>query len=53
MALHRLRVLFVGVRCPLAVAEQRERERGDRLVGLARGLFDGVHTRRSARSHRP
>lgn len=27
IALQKLRVLFVGVRCPLAVAEQRERER--------------------------
>lgn len=44
IALHHLRVLFVGVRCALAVVEQREREREDRLVGMARGLFDRVHT---------
>lgn len=43
IALHGLRVLFVGVRCPLAVVEQRERERDDRFVGIARGLFDRVH----------
>lgn len=37
------RVLFVGVLCPLAVAEERERARGDRLIGLARSQFDHVH----------
>jgi chloramphenicol 3-O phosphotransferase len=36
-------VLFVGVRCPLAVVEQRERERGDRVAGQARGHFESVH----------
>jgi chloramphenicol 3-O phosphotransferase len=35
--------LFVGVRCPLDVVEQRERERGDRAVGQARGHFAIVH----------
>jgi chloramphenicol 3-O phosphotransferase len=43
MALRHLHVLFVGVRCPLAVAEERERERGDRLAGMARGLLDRGH----------
>jgi chloramphenicol 3-O phosphotransferase len=38
-----LTVLKVGVYCPLAVLEQRERERGDRVIGRARGLFDVVH----------
>ena len=36
-------VFFVGVRCPLEVAEQRERERGNRAGG-ARAFYDLVHT---------
>jgi chloramphenicol 3-O phosphotransferase len=40
-------VLFVGVRCPLAVVEQRERERGDRVIGMARGHFESVHAHAS------
>jgi len=36
-------VLFVGVRCPLPEVEKRERERGDRMVGLARSQFAHVH----------
>ena len=36
-------VLFVGVRCPLEVAEERERERGDRARGGARVFADAVH----------
>ncbi|HET8630320.1 MAG TPA: hypothetical protein VFL91_23115 [Thermomicrobiales bacterium] len=36
-------VLFVGLRCPLAVVEERERARGDRLVGHARGHHALVH----------
>jgi chloramphenicol 3-O phosphotransferase len=39
-----LEVLRVGVRCPLPVLEARERARGDRVLGRARGLFDVVHT---------
>ena len=35
-ALAGLPVLFVKVDCPLAEVERRERERGDRLLGLAR-----------------
>jgi chloramphenicol 3-O phosphotransferase len=42
-ALAPFNVLFVGVECPLEVSEQRERERGDRAVGLARGLAPLVH----------
>lgn len=38
-----LSVFFVGVRCPLDVLEVRERERGDRMPGLARVQFDRVH----------
>ncbi len=37
------RVLFVGVKPPLEVAEQREKARGDRVIGLARGLYDLIH----------
>jgi chloramphenicol 3-O phosphotransferase len=36
--------LWVGVRCPLAVAEQRERERGNRIAGTVRGQQALVHT---------
>lgn len=36
-------VLFVGLRLPLAVAEQRERDRGDRGAGGARLFYDRVH----------
>lgn len=38
-----LDVLFVGVRCPLEVLEQRERERRDRTLGQARAQYDVVH----------
>ena len=36
-------VLFVGIRCPLEIAEQREKERGDRNIGTARYQFERVH----------
>jgi chloramphenicol 3-O phosphotransferase len=42
-ALHTFNVLFVGVRCPLVVAEQRERERGDRFLGLVAAHHELVH----------
>jgi chloramphenicol 3-O phosphotransferase len=38
---HALR--FVGFHAPLEVLERRERDRGDRLAGLARGQYDRVH----------
>jgi len=38
-----LDVLFVGVKCPLEVVEQRERERGDRTIGTARFQIERVH----------
>ena len=38
--------IVVGVRCPLEVAEERERNRGDRVIGLARHQFDRVHQRK-------
>ena len=37
-------VLWVGVHCPLDVLEARERTRGDRPVGQARGQADLVHS---------
>lgn len=37
------RVLWVGVNAPLAVLEQREKERGNRIQGSARGQFHKVH----------
>lgn len=36
-------VWFVGLLAPLDVLEQRERLRGDRMIGLARWQFDRVH----------
>ena len=36
--------LWVGVHCPLAIAEVRERERGDRILGTVRGQYAAVHT---------
>jgi chloramphenicol 3-O phosphotransferase len=38
-----LDVFTVGVICPLDVLEARERERGDRVLGRARGLAEVVH----------
>ncbi len=38
-----IEVWFVGLRCPLDVLEQRERQRGDRSVGHARGHYHLVH----------
>jgi chloramphenicol 3-O phosphotransferase len=42
-ALADLSVLFVGVCCPLVVAEARERMRGDRAPGGARVFHGAVH----------
>lgn len=41
--LRELPVYLVGVRCPLEVVEQRERDRGDRRIGIARSQFHEVH----------
>ena len=38
-----LPVLMVGITCAVAVLAQRERERGDRTLGLAASQFDRVH----------
>jgi chloramphenicol 3-O phosphotransferase len=35
---------FVGLIAPLDVLEERERQRGDRMLGLARWQFDRVHS---------
>ncbi len=42
-ALKSFHVLWVGVNAPLAVLEQREKERGNRISGSARGQFHKVH----------
>ncbi len=34
---------FVGLHAPLSVIEERERARGDRMIGLARAQFARVH----------
>jgi chloramphenicol 3-O phosphotransferase len=39
-----LDIFMVGVTCPLDVLEARERARGDRVLGRARGLADVVHS---------
>jgi len=36
-------VHWVAVRCPLAITEAREQARSDRVIGLAKRQFDGVH----------
>jgi chloramphenicol 3-O phosphotransferase len=36
-------ISFVGIMAPLAVLEQRERDRKDRMIGLARWQFGRVH----------
>mgnify|MGYP001814706722 CR=1 FL=1 len=36
-------VFFVGIRCPLEVAEGREQARGSRVKGGARTFFNLVH----------
>ena len=38
-----LDVFAVGVVCPIDILESRERSRGDRVLGRARGLVDVVH----------
>ena len=38
------RPLYVGVRCPLDVIDERERQRGDRIIGQGRGIASHVHS---------
>ena len=42
--LARFDVSFIGIFAPLAVLEERERRRGDRMIGLARWQYDRVHS---------
>ncbi|MCH6257166.1 chloramphenicol phosphotransferase CPT family protein [Puniceicoccaceae bacterium K14] len=42
-SLGKRKTLFVGIHCPLAILEERERTRGDRRIGLAKAQFDRVH----------
>jgi len=42
-ALKDYNVLWVGIKVPLSVLEERERARGDRLIGQTRGQYDKVH----------
>jgi len=43
-AFNGLAVFSVGVVCPIDILEARERTRGDRSIGRARGLVDVVHS---------
>jgi len=43
MLFHELPAYLIGIRCPLDVIEQRERERADRTLGQARKQYDLVH----------
>jgi chloramphenicol 3-O phosphotransferase len=43
LALKNYKVYFVGVVCDLQELERREKARGDRIIGLARGQIDFVH----------
>ncbi len=43
VALGDLRTTWVGIRCDPDVAAERERLRGDRQIGLARGMSAMVH----------
>lgn len=36
-------ILFVGVHCPTPELERREKERGDRKIGLSKSQLDFVH----------
>ena len=45
-ALKVMPIHFVGVRCALAVLEEREKSRADRRVGLSRWQFDRVHEKK-------
>lgn len=42
-ALKGYQVLWVGINVPLSVLEMREKQRGDRVVGQARGCYHLVH----------
>jgi chloramphenicol 3-O phosphotransferase len=42
-ALNGARVCYVGIRCPANVLERREKDRGDRRIGMAKWQADHVH----------
>jgi chloramphenicol 3-O phosphotransferase len=42
-ACHNVPIDFVAIHAPLDILEERERERGDRLIGLSRWQFSRVH----------
>jgi len=42
-ALKGYKVYFIGVNAPLSVIEEREKQRGNRLVGHSRSHYDTVH----------
>ncbi len=44
-ACHNVPISFVAIHAPLDVLEKRERNRGDRLIGLSRWQFPRVHKR--------
>lgn len=44
--LYQCNPLFVGVHCPLEIAQERERERGDRTQGLVHAHYGLVHSHR-------
>ena len=37
------RKIIIRIDCPLSVLEAREKARGDRALGVAKGQFDGIH----------
>lgn len=37
------KVYFVGIKCPIKVIENREKTRGDRIVGQSRSVYELVH----------
>lgn len=43
-SLSQFRVYLIGVHCPLEILIEREKERGDREIGLAQRQFGRVHT---------
>jgi chloramphenicol 3-O phosphotransferase len=45
--LQNYKVYFIAVKPPLEVAVQREKNRGGRMIGLARGLYDQVYRNKS------
>ena len=38
-----LHAFFIGVKCPLEVVQQRERDRKNRTIGIAKAQYDLVH----------